>query len=118
MFGTWILKFFKFTGVASISFFSFVKSAFRFSNWCVYTAFLALWGAVKYAFFVCNELYAVIAGLPSSGEPVACATGHLLQFVNAVFPLEEAFAYMTLLFQLYIACTIYRAVKSWIPTVS
>jgi len=62
---------------------------------------------------------AVQSGLTLFVSPASLHTmDGYLAYVNFFFPLTETVGFATSLFTLWVVSVVYRAVKSWIPTVS
>jgi hypothetical protein len=66
--------------------------------------------------YVTGELInAVSAAIPSLS---AVAASEYVQKINAFFPLSETMAFVTVYLVFYLVAMAYRAIKSWVPTVS
>lgn len=64
-----------------------------------------------------NEVWATGSSFVSSFSGTELAA-RIMIFTNTVFPLDDCFIYLNVLFPLFIACCIYRLIKSYIPTIS
>lgn len=103
-----------------------VEPVFRFLSkaWFITVAFF---GFVFWAFQtvesaivqVINTVSSMV--VPSAGTPGVTGAGgitYLLQLANTFVPLQETLAFLVTYFAFHVILSLYRIIKSWIPTLS
>ena len=67
-----------------------------------------------------TELVSVVANIniPTISNPVPSGAYQALAFINTILPLTELVGFVVALILLRLGLTMYRLVKSWIPTLS
>lgn len=105
----------------------FLKFFSRWQAWAGMTLILSIMRLVDFIADCMNDFVVFLNNTPTVAEffisgggevYLDSGTANAILFVNAIFPLEEAFAYMSVLFGFYLMCLTYRLIKSFIPTLS
>ena len=81
-------------------------------------------GSVVYVTGLINKAYTAVLSLFDNAENIEDPFTHTsvlmdtLETANYIFPLSEMFAMLALIAALWVACLVYRFIKSLIPTLS